>query len=218
MIGFLMLWGCDKTSDDVIPISFQEFKLYPDDIFIVNSNSDWITRLDPLSNDSVKTEVTVTYTQPLHGDLFPEFDGPGTMGYKPDPDFIGIDSLEYTVCGGEICTTEKIRLIVEKPNDPTTCQTVLVGETLETTVNTSKQLRIFENDIVCYNDTYGGTTIYSPEKGTFETIDYSGSYKNTIYVYYPPKDYVGEDSFRYRVYTSRDRSTYQEAIVRVTIK
>lgn len=214
----LALGSCDQETEDVLPRSFQEFHLYPDDIYIFNSNSDWINRLDPLANDSVKTEVIVTYDQPRHGQLLYEFDGPGTMGYQPNNDFYGVDSLNYTVCTSEICKTEKIRLIVEKPYDKATCVTTLGADSLETTRNVSKGIRIFENDIICFNDDFGGQYIEKPQKGTFKTIEYSGSYKNTIYVYYPPKDYVGEDSFRYRVYTSRDQSVYQEMIVKVTVK
>ncbi|MBB6612699.1 hypothetical protein H7F15_16775 [Pontibacter sp. Tf4] len=213
----LLLWSCDKTTDDVLPASFKQFQLYPDDIYIINANSDWINRLDVLANDSVKVQVDVTYTEPLHGDLHPEFDGPGTMGYKPHTDFAGLDSLYYTVCVGKDCQTEKVRLIVEKPGDPNECKTVLGQDSLTTKKNTPGQVRIFLNDTICFGENYGGNSIESPRLGTFETIEYSGSYKNTIYVYYPPKDYVGQDSFRYRVYTSRDRSTYEEVIVTVTV-
>lgn len=219
VLAFLLVLGaCDTVTEDVVPSFFKEFALYPDEIYTFNTTSGFILRLDPLANDSIKAEVNVTYSQPLHGRLLPDFDGPGTMGYVPEEDFYGTDSLNYTVCISSKCQTELIKVIVEEVIDPATCQTQLVGETLETIVNTTKQLRIFLNDIVCYNDTYGGTSIYSPVKGTFETIEYSGSYKNTIYVYIPPKDYRGEDSFRYRVYTSRDRSTYQEITVPVTIR
>jgi len=214
----LLLWSCDTINDDVIPNFFKEFKLYPDEIYTINDNGDYILRLDPLANDSIKTEVNVTYSQPKHGRLLPEFDGPGTMGYKPEQSFLGTDSLTYTVCVNQNCQTEKIKLFVEVPQDPAVCETILRGESLETTINTPKQIRIFLNDVICYNNTYGGTTIYKPEKGTFRTIDYAGSYKNTIYEYIPPKDYVGEDSFKYRVYTAQDRSVYQEITVPVTIR
>lgn len=210
--------GCDQEEDDILPRSFQEFSLYPDQIYIFNDNGSWITRLDPLANDSIKTEVNVTYDQPQKGQLVPDYDGPGTMGYKPNINFYGVDSLNYTVCNAELCKTEKIKLIVEESFDQASCVTMLRADSLETTKNTFKGIWIFENDIICYNDDYGGTYIEKPIKGTFKTINYSGSYKNTIYVYYPPKDFVGEDSFRYRVYTSRDRSVYQEIIVKVTIK
>lgn len=218
-LGVLVLaGGCDAEMHDVVPKSFQDFTLYPDEIYHFNSNSGWILRLDPLANDSIKTKVSLTYSQPSHGKLHPEFDGPGIMGYTPDKDFYGEEHLTYMVCNGETCKTEKIKLIVEKPHDPSTCTTVLGPDVLETTRNTPKGIRIFLNDIICYNDNYGGLTIWKPEKGTFRTIEYSGSYKNTIYVYYPPKDFVGQDSFRYRVYTSRDWSTYQEVVVQVTVK
>ena len=218
LLALVALGACDQETDDILPKSFQQFNLYPDQIYIFNGNSSWITRLDPLANDSVKTEVSVTYDQPRNGQLFPGYDGPGTMGYKPNNDFYGIDSLNYTVCTLEICKTEKIKLIVEEPLDPATCVTMLRADSLETTRNKFKGIRIFENDIICLNDDFGGSYIEKPVKGTFNTIQYSGSYKNTIYVYYPPKDFVGEDSFRYRVYTSRDRSNYQEIIVKVTVK
>ncbi|MFD2515561.1 Ig-like domain-containing protein [Pontibacter locisalis] len=217
-IGTMLMAGCDDAIEDIVPASFNDFKLFPDEIYTFNSNNGWILRLDPLANDSLKTEAVVTYSQPVNGELFPNFDGPGTMGYKPKNNYFGLDSLTYTVCTKDLCKTEKITLIVEQPFDPVTCVTSLAPDSLETTRNTPKGIRIFLNDIVCYNDKYGGTEIRSPEKGTFNTIDYSGSYKNTIYMYYPPKNFVGQDSFRYKVYTSRDRSTFQEIVVKVTVK
>lgn len=211
LAALCILNSCDKIGDDVLPVKIQDFRLYPDDIYTFGG----LIRLDPLNNDSLKVNVKVTYSQPQHGTL--ELDQDGSMLYLSDVDFLGTDSLEYTVCSAQLCKSEKIRLYVESPPDPETCVTSLGADSLETTKNTPKGIRIFMNDIIC---PMSGTSVFAPEKGTFKTIDYSGSYKNTTYVYYPPKDFVGEDSFRYRIHPdpSDFYGNYIEMVVKVTVK
>jgi hypothetical protein len=77
-----------------------------------------------------------------------------------------------------------------------------VGETVETTKDQPLEIRIFANDIVCQ---FQGQSIFSPEKGTFNTYSYAGGYKNTIYVYYPPKGFVGTDRFKYSIFTNEGK-------------
>jgi hypothetical protein len=62
--------------------------------------------------------------------------------------------------------------------------------------------------------------VFKPLKGTFTTVAYSGSLKNTIYLYTPPRNFTGEDSFRYRVHPDPDNfdRVYLEMVVKITVK
>ncbi len=205
--------GCDTETRDIVPKAYEQFELYEDDIYAFNGGG--IIRLDPLGNDSLKTAVTVTFGQPLHGTLTVEADG--DTYYKPEAAFFGTDSLAYTACSGAVCQTEKIRLHIEKPLDPNNCTSAVGADSLVTTRNTAKGIRIFMNDVLC---PMAGKSVFAPQKGTFKTIEYAGSYKNTIYMYYPPKDFVGQDSFRYRIHpdpANYDR-VYLEVVVKVTVR
>lgn len=213
--SILLAISCDKVMDDVLPIAFQDFQLYPDDIYFYNSGA-WINRLDPLINDSIKGSANVMFDKPLHGQLSVEADG--DTYYKPDTNFFGTDSLMYTVCSPEICKSEKIRLFVERPLDPNNCTTVLGADSIETTKNTPKSIRIFMNDIICPG--VGGWSVFKPEKGTYESVAYAGGFKNLIYIYTPPKNFTGEDSFKYRIHPDPDNyyGNYLEMVVKVTVK
>jgi hypothetical protein len=215
-VSILLFDSCDKVTDDVLPLSYQDFQLYPDDIYLFNGNTGSLVRLDPLGNDSLKSSAKVTFTQPLHGKLSIQPDG--DTYYTPDMNFIGTDSLMYTVCSPGTCKSEKIRLFVEKPFDPNHCTNSLGADSLETTRNTPASIRIFMNDIIC--SAFVGRSIYKPEKGTFKLVEYSGSYKNTIYMYYPPKGFVGEDSFKYRIHPDPNNhdKVYLEMVVKVKVK
>lgn len=214
--SILLAISCDKVMDDVLPIAFQDFQLFPDDVYLINGNNDWINRLDPLINDSIKGSANVTFSKPLHGRLSVEADG--DTYYKPDTNFFGVDSLIYTVCSPEKCKSEKIRLYVEEPLNPNNCTTILGADSLETTKNTSKTIRIFMNDVICPGMV--GWSIFKPEKGTYESVAYSGALKNVIYIYYPPKNFTGEDSFKYRIHPDPDNyyGNYLEMVVKVTVK
>ncbi|MDJ1470811.1 Ig-like domain-containing protein [Xanthocytophaga flava] len=209
LVLLFLLGGC-TTPEDIIPGSSNNFELYEDDVYAFGGGG--IIRMDPLGNDSLKTAVTVTFGQPRHGTLSIEPDG--DTYYKPENGFFGTDSLTYEACSESTCKTQKIRLHIEVPLDPNNCTNVVVADSLQTTRNTPKGIRIFENDIIC---PMAGRSVYAPQLGTFRTIEYAGSYKNTIYVYQPPKDFTGEDSFRYRVYPDQNYNTYLEVIVKVKV-
>lgn len=196
----LLSWSCDHVDEDVIPVSFQEFKLYPDEVYYVyDRNVNYDLLLTPLRNDSLRTEVTLTYSQPVHGQLITgcwgEADG---RCYIPNEGFFGVDSLTYTVCSNQTCITEKIKIIVEEPKDFSTCVESLGADSLETTINTPKEIKIFANDTFCAFLPYAPITI-QPEHGTIRFYDHMGSYKNPTFIYTPNKNFVGEDSFTYSV-------------------
>ena len=201
--------GCDEPFEDPLPPTFFMMQLNPDDIYLYNAEGAQV-RLDPLLNDSLKVDATVTYSVPLHGEInFIQNEG---WFYTPDEGFYGIDNITYTVCHKDECGTASITMYVEELPDPETCTFEINGEAVETEANQPVEIRIFSNDIVC---TYNGMSVNSPEKGLFTTYTYSGSYKNTVYVYFPPKDYRGTDRFSYRIFTPNG---YLETYCEITIK
>lgn len=209
-----ILTACDESTEDIIPTIFYEMELKPDDIYMYNSGNPIGVRLDPLLNDSIKVGVTVTYSSPKHGVVqFIENEG---SYYTPESEFFGIDTITYNVCFNEICKSETIRMIVEEPLDWENCSPEIYEEHEITTVNTPIEIRIFLNDVMCG---FNAIEVRSPEKGTFTTYSYSGTYKNTVYVYYPPKNFKGVDSFKYRVFEDyqNNPTNYHEAISTITI-
>lgn len=212
LVVVLIITACDDGElEDVIPQSFFKILLNPDDIYMYNSDEITIgVRLDPLLNDSIKVDVNVTYSTPTSGTIsFIENEG---WFYKPDVGFYGEDSFTYTVCREGKCTSAAITMHVEKIPDPNSCTFEINGESIETFVDQPVSIRIFDNDMVC---PYMGSSIWAPEKGSFTNYSYSGNYKNTVYVYFPPKGYTGTDRFKYRLYTS---TGYLETYCTITIK
>jgi len=204
------LTGCEDDTPDTVPPSFLEMRVNPDEIYLYgNTDSPYGVRLDPLINDSIKVQVDVTYTTPNHGTIrFIQDEG---WFYKPDQDFFGIDNVNYTACYQSNCLSAPITLYVEEPIDPDNCTYENNGENVETKKDQPIAIRIFANDAIC---AYMGSSLSAPQKGQFAAYSYSGSFKNIIYVYYPPKGYVGTDKFTYRLFTENGTL---EAVSNITI-
>lgn len=208
----LGLSACEEPfEEDVVPRTFFMMQLNPDDIHIYNGGSPDGVRLDPLVNDSIKVEVTVSYSTPMYGIV--KFIPNEGWFYVPNSDYFGLDNIVYTVCHKDGCLTSNITMYVEQPLDLSTCQFSIQGENIETAKDAPIGIRIFENDEVC---PYMGMSLFSPEKGKFTTYSYSGTFRNTVYVYYPPKNYTGTDRFKYRLFTQNGQ--YIEAYCEITIK
>jgi len=207
---FFAVTGCEDNFEDTIPDSFFMIQLNPDDIYIYNTGDPNGVRLDPLINDSIKVDVSVSYSTPNFGSI--QFINNEGWFYKPNSDFFGIDNIVYTVCYQDECFSASITMYVEMPVNLDNCTFQINGESVETQKDQPIAIRIFENDIVC---PYQGSSLFSPEKGRFETYAYSGSFKNVVYVYYPPKGFVGTDRFKYRLFT---QDGYLETYGEITIK
>lgn len=196
----LALSACEESFEafeDEVPKSFQDLKINPDEMYIYTGGASYGVRLDPLLNDSIKVEVTVTYSIPNHGTI--SFIPNEGWFYKANDGFIGTDNFTYTVCAQTNCATAPIKMHVEQQLTGPDCRYELNGESVQTKKNQPIEIRIFANDIAC---PYLGNSISAPEKGTFNIYSYSGSIKNIVYVYYPPKGFVGTDRFRYKIFTN----------------
>lgn len=211
-LAFLLLiaiTGCDEHFEDPIPSSFFMIQVNPDDIYMYNTGDPNGVRLDPLINDSIKVDVNISYSTPRFGSIhFLEDEG---WFYRPNSDFFGLDNFSYTVCHGADCLSASITMYVEQSPDLSDCTFEINGESIDTKKDQPIAIRIFENDVVC---PYRGNSLWAPEKGRFDTFAYSGTFKNIVYVYYPPKGFVGTDRFKYRLFTS---DGYMEAYCNITV-
>lgn len=195
VIMVCLFGSCDEVHDDIVPAVFENLLLNPDDVYIYNGGSEYGVRLDPLLNDSIKVAVTMSYSTPKHGTIrFIENEG---WFYKANAGFYGIDSIRYTACNGPNCGTSLIRMFVEQAPDWSVCETSVQNESYETTRDKPIEIRLFINDTIC---PFSGWFIRAPQYGKAFTYSYSGSHKNVVYVYTPPKGFTGTDTFRYWIY------------------
>lgn len=176
----------------VDPVSENEMRLASDDIYLFTDGTGTTVRLDPTLNDSIYDETNLSFVTPSSGKItFVKNEG---WFYKPNPGFVGTDTFVYTVCANNICASESITMHVEQYFE--NCTFELVNEQVKTKQDTPVEIRVFMNDTAC---NYQGMDLFSPEKGSFATYSYSGSFKNIVYVYFPPKGFTGTDHFRYKL-------------------
>ncbi|MFD3001840.1 hypothetical protein ACFS7Z_15810 [Pontibacter toksunensis] len=222
--AFLGLCGCEEVEEDVAPVTFTNFKLNDDLLYVYNTKD---SRVYSAVNDTVEIYDKITYNQPVHGELYPNYahDNEKIMGYKPAPGYVGLDSATYEVCSGGICKTAMIRFVVEAPpfSDPYMCQTLLTADTLVTTRNQSKAIRVFLNDVICfYPNSSWAVKFMGPDNGKMDHMNYWEGVKNEVFIYRPNKNFVGEDTFTYRVYPHGDdgpnSTDYQEVNVKIIVK
>ncbi|GEO05072.1 hypothetical protein AAE02nite_27360 [Adhaeribacter aerolatus] len=215
LAGSLLIFlpGCDTYEADVVPISFQQFELKRDSAFtyVRKQSTDWPLLINPLVNDSLKVHATVTYGEPRHGRVFQEGN---YLYYEHELNYVGLDSMTYEVCTENICKTEKMIFVIENRLDPNNCTTRLTSFTVETLKNSPIDIRIHRKDIIC--PTAGNRSYFKPQLGNYSDYRYSGSPKATVMVYYPPKDFVGDDFLRYRIYT--DNTNYLENMITIRVK
>lgn len=211
-MGSAVLSSCDEDALDTLPDSYFMIQLNPDDIYMYSSGANpTAVRLDPLLNDSIKVDVSISYSQPSFGTIsFVQNEG---WFYKPNPNFFGLDNITYTVCYEDECWSASITMYVEPLPDPATCSFAIVGEEIVTDKNAPIGIHIFLNDTVC---PYQGSGVWAPEKGKFEAYSYSGNYKNFVYVYYPPLNFTGTDRFKYRLFTAD--GGFLETYCTITVK
>ena len=212
--------ACDQFEEDVVPVSFGgDLKIHPDDLYVYNNKT---SRVHSEANDTIVSFDKKTYSAPLHGTLVPNFDGiEGTMGYRPNPGFTGMDSLTYQVCSGQTCKTAKIRFFVEEPLDRNNCTTRLEPDFVTTKRGKSVEIRYFLNDVICPSGNIS-VNYGQPGNGTMRAINYFEGWKNEVWIYTPEKGFVGMDSFKYKVYPNGYNGTnpdeYLEVEVRIKVE
>ncbi|MBC5994565.1 Ig-like domain-containing protein [Pontibacter cellulosilyticus] len=212
--------ACDQFEEDVVPVSFGgDLKIHPDNLYVYNNKT---SRVHSEANDTIVSFDKKTYSTPINGTLVANFDGiEGTMGYRPNPGFVGTDSLTYQVCSGQTCKTAKIKLIVEEPVDPANCTTTIQPDFVKTKRDKPVEIRMFVNDIICPSPSVAAY-YNAPSRGTVRYVNYFEGWKNDVWIYTPAKGFVGVDSFTYKFYpngyTGSSTDKYLEAEVRITVE
>ncbi|MCG8605669.1 tandem-95 repeat protein, partial [bacterium] len=160
-----------------------------------------------LSNDqdvdgSIDASSLGIADQPGHGTA--SVDG-GSIIYTPEPNFVGVDSLTYTVADddGASSVPTKVTAIVTDVNDPP----VASDDSVATDEETLVEIQVLAND----SDIDGTveprtlTIVTPPANGTAE-VD-AGNVRYT-----PAQDFVGIDTFTYRVSDEDDAISNMAAV------
>lgn len=220
LFGVAFFAACDQFEEDVMPITFGgDLRVNPDVLYLYNNKT---SRLHSAANDTIISFDKITYSAPKNGVLVPNFDGvEGTMGYRPNPGFVGTDSLTYQVCSGQTCKSAKIKFFVREPLDPMNCTTTVAPDFVTTKAGKPKEIRIYLNDRIC---AFGNisTSLGQPSNGTLGHYSYYEGYDNDVLIYTPDKGFKGTDSFKYKVYprgyNGNNPNEYLEAEVRITVE
>ncbi|MBL8788063.1 MAG: tandem-95 repeat protein, partial [Deltaproteobacteria bacterium] len=143
--------------------------------------------IDVLHNDDLPGTVTgLTTTPPSHGEVTVGDDF--SVVYRPDPEFTGQDSFDYTVCVGATCFTGTVVVMVFEVEDPPHA----TPDVVVTATNTQKIIDVLANDWDPEGEALTLTSITPPEHGTAVIAD--GKVR-----YLPNAGYSGPDAFTYEV-------------------
>ncbi len=164
------------------PVAVNDIRSTPEDTTLI---------IDVLTNDSDPDgdPLTVIFvSEPAHGSATINPDG--TITYKPDSNYIGDDTLIYTVSDGQggICTAS-VTITVGGVNDAP----VAADDTRTTPEDTSIKIDVLTNDTDSDGDALAVVSITDPANGT-AVINTDGTV-----TYTPAADFNGTDSFDYTI-------------------
>ncbi|MEP0262436.1 Ig-like domain-containing protein [Dokdonia sp.] len=169
--------------------------------------------IDVLDNDTFvgiygdDFEVT-DVTDPANGTVTINADG--TVTYTPDPDYIGVDTFDYTVTvtnpdGSTTTETATVTVTVTPVED-------VMDDTATTPEDTPVDIDVLDNDTFNPNSDVEVTDVTDPANGTV-TINADGTV-----TYTPDPNYNGTDTFDYTVtVTNPDGSTTTETATVIVI-
>ncbi len=152
---------------------------------------------DLSTNDDVPSGSTFSpLGSPPNGTITMNPDG--TYTYTPDPNFVGTDSVQYTVCApspSTQCDTTWLSVVVSPISTPTGTNTTIAQTDVATTpANTSVDICVTCNDSDPQNNTQGTPSIIgTPHNGT-ATVNPDGTVSYT-----PDPNFTGVDSFYYTI-------------------
>jgi hypothetical protein len=135
--------------------------------------------------------------------------GDGTITYKPDFNFVGTDSFQYTISDGKGSTdTAKVTIQVKEQSTTTNNPPNAVDDSTATTKDKAVTTNVLSNDSDPDGNVLTITSVTNPPKGT--ATKNSGG---TI-TYTPDAGFVGTDTYQY---TISDGALTDTATVTVTV-
>jgi hypothetical protein len=172
-----------------------------------NTPVSWTVAVNDIDIDGPGATYTVV-KNPENGDIILNPDG--TYTYTPNTDFVGNDTVIYSLCDGgvpELCDTAILVITVLFVNDPP----VAVNDFITIPKDTSVVISILNNDSDENGDSLTATIISYPNNG-IANINPDG----TI-TYTPVGGYEGNDTFTYLICDDGVPSLCDTAIVVITI-
>ncbi len=177
------------------------------DAFRLWQNSRLTSQVSVLDNDSDldgDSVVAALVSGPAHGNLY--LNGDGTFTYVPDAGFYGVDQFTYAAYDGNaLSATTTVSLSVARLPSAVEDRYVAIADTpLEITSG-----GVLKNDTLANSGAAAAVLVEAPEHGTVE-LKSDGSF-----LYIPDAEYIGVDSFSYRLETSEAAS--EPAVVTIEV-
>ena len=204
------------TTGNVSVTVFNKPPIATPDINVTFKNSSVTGQVLTNDNDPEKAALvasTVLIKQPLHGTAILQADG--TYTYTPNTDFIGTDVFSYKMCDSgspALCDTatvtiEVLYLSISKNEKP-----IAVDDVTQTPINVPIKIRVKANDSDPDGDPLSiPTAVTNPLNGS---IVYNAD--STI-TYTPDANFVGIDTFRYRICDNQTITKCDTALVTIEV-
>lgn len=158
-----------------------------DNVSVDEDNVLTIAKSDLLSNDSDIDEdllIFISVSNPVNGSVLIVSDN---INFTPDDNFNGAASFEYTISDGILTDTATVFITISPVNDAP----VAIHDSVLTEEDTSVEITLVGSDVDGDDLTY--SIVDSPPNGIL------GAISSDRIIYTPNTDYLGSDSFTFRV-------------------
>jgi hypothetical protein len=200
-------WSDGKHDSNLAIVTIQVGNVDPNSAPVALDRTVTVTEATPISIDVLCTDAENNelfyqlLEKPQHGDY--QWIPPNTVIYTPTVGFVGTDSFTFRSHDGQdFSNTSTITLVVNAVNDAP----VIVTQPISTTRNHNAAIVLAAADAESDPITY--TLVSSPTHGSL-----SGEIPNLLYT--PAENFVGDDSFQFRVSDAQGASTV--ATVNITV-
>ncbi|MDO6718224.1 Ig-like domain-containing protein [Psychrosphaera sp. 1_MG-2023] len=203
--GYTITDPSGATSQAIVEVTTPDFNGYPpitvndqfqlnEDSLLVVSSENSITNND-FDEDTAMSEIILTLMQTTqNGTLLLASDG--TFSYQPNPNFFGLDTFQYQLADEkDNATSATVELTVVAQNDIPTALNDSYKLTNDTTSQVHRSFGVLANDTDIDGDNIN-VDLSSVTQPSFGEVVMA---ENGSFSYTANSDFVGTDSFSYRV-------------------